>query len=64
MSKNKKPILTILVAAVILAVVGTYTIMQKDRPQTDTTTSINKSSGKHTFESESEFEELKIQDKT
>ena len=62
MSKNKKPILTILAAAVIFAVVGTYTMMQKDPPQTVTTTSMNKSSEKDTSESESESEELKVQD--
>ena len=57
MSKNKKPILTILAAAVIFAAVGTYTMMWKDPPQTDTTTSMNKTSEKDTSESESESEE-------
>ena len=51
----------ILAVAVILAVVGTYTMMQKDQPQTDTTT-MNKPSEKVTLENESE--ELKVQDET
>ena len=64
MSKNKKPILTILAVAVIIAAVGTYSMMQKDPPQTDTNTSMNKSSGKDTSESESESEEVKVQAET
>ena len=64
MLKNKKPILTILAAAVIFVAVGTYTMMQKDPPQIDTNTSMNKSSEKDSSESESESEELKVQDET
>ena len=69
MSKRQKPTLMILAGAVILAAVGTYTMLQNEQQQPEKIQSMNQTpeeekSGTEKTESTSQGEEVKAQNET